>query len=142
MFSYNKAYSIAKSNEVNLFTEAGNKMVGNKNTSKKVMRSKNIIKAEPELFDIHRVYLASNHVEQRKVLRVFQHVIQKYYSDDYKEAINYFKNSFKKFLNDYSSPDKRLQMVIEKMTNSVDAVLESKPAQVVFEKRKTGASNL
>ncbi|KAG0946801.1 hypothetical protein G6F57_007808 [Rhizopus arrhizus] len=94
--------------------------------------------AEPEHSDIYRVYLTSNRVEQWKVLKVFQHVIQKYYSDDYKEAINYFKNSFKKFLNDYSTPDKRLQMAIEKMTNSVDAVLESKPAQVVFEKRKTG----
>lgn len=102
------------------------------------MPSKNIIKVDSELFDIYRVYLASNHVE----LKVFQHVMQKYYSDDYKETKSYFKSSFKRFLNHYSTPDIRLQKAIKKMNNSVDAVLESKPAQTAFEKRKTGVSNL
>lgn len=97
---------------------------------------------DSQLFDIYRVYLASNHVEQWKVLKVFQHVMQKYYSDDYKETKSYFKSSFKRFLNHYSTPDIRLQKAIKKMNNSVDAVLESKPAQIAFEKRKTGVSNL
>ena len=43
--------------------------------------------------------------------------------------------------NRYSSPDKRQQLAIEKMSNSVDAILASKPAQVAFEKRRGGVSS-
>lgn len=71
---------------------------------KKTTRSKNIIKAVSELFDIYRVYHTSDRVEQWKLFKIFQHVIQKYYSDDHKEAVNHFK----KFLNDYSTSEKTL----------------------------------
>ncbi|KAG2232271.1 hypothetical protein INT48_001556 [Thamnidium elegans] len=53
-------------------------------------------------------------------------------------AVDSFKNSFKKFLNDYSSPDKRQKLAIEKMRNNVGAVLASTLAQVTFEKRRSG----
>lgn len=75
------------------------------------------------------------------MLKIFQHTIQKFYSDDYTQAVDSFKNSFKKFLNDYSSPDKRQKLAIEKMRNNVGAVLASKPAQVAFEKRRSGVSS-
>lgn len=75
------------------------------------------------------------------MLKIFQHTIQKFYSDDYTKAVDNFKNSFKRFLNNYSSPDKRQKLAIEKMRNNEGAVLASKSAQVAFEKRKSGVSS-
>ena len=67
------------------------------------------------------------------MLKSFQHTIQKFYSEDYTEAVYIFKQSFKRYLNDYSSPDKRQKLAIEKMRNNIGAVLASKPVQVAFE---------
>lgn len=103
--------------------------------------SKNFIKGEAELFEIYKVYLHNNDIKDWKVLKIFQHTIQKFYSDDYTQAVDSFKNSFKKFVNNYSSPDKRQKLAIEKMRNNVGAVLTSKPAQVAFEKRRSGVSS-
>ncbi|KAG2208111.1 hypothetical protein INT47_010473, partial [Mucor saturninus] len=91
---------------------------------------------EDELFKNYTAYLNNNHIKDWKVLKIFQHTIQHFYSDDYTQAVDSFKNSFKKFLNNYSSPDKRVNLAIEKMKNNVSAVLASKPAHVVFEKRE------
>ncbi|KAI9343669.1 hypothetical protein BD770DRAFT_397985 [Pilaira anomala] len=91
---------------------------------------------EAELFESYKMYLNNNHIKDWKVLKIFQHTIQKFYSDDFTQAVGSFKNSFKKFLNDYNSPDKRQKLAVENMRNNVGAVLASKPAQVAFEKGK------
>ncbi|RCI00988.1 hypothetical protein CU097_015217 [Rhizopus azygosporus] len=115
--SSNEVYSMTGVTDVNLLAEVGN---------------------EAELFEIYKVYLDNSYIKDWKVLKIFQDTIQKFYSDDYTQAVDSFKNSFKKFLNDYSSPDKRQKLAIEKMKNNVGALLASKPAQVAFEKRRSG----
>lgn len=118
--SSNEVYSMTGVTDVNLPVEAGKYLVGNLQKKNQHV-SRNVIKGEAELFEIYKVYLDNNHVKDWKVLKIFQHTIQKFFSDDYTQAVDSFKNSFKKFLNDYSSPDKRQKLAIEKMRNNVGA---------------------
>ncbi|CAO3690596.1 unnamed protein product [Rhizopus stolonifer] len=101
--------------DANLFVEAGN----------------------TELFEIYNEYLNNNLPKDWKVLKFFRFTLQKFYSDDFTQAVTSFKRSFSRFLNNHSTPDKRLQLAIGKMSNSVDAVLASKPAKVTFGKRRS-----
>lgn len=85
-------------------------------------------------------YLANSNVEDRKVPKLFQYILQKYHAEDYEEAVDCFKNSFKKCLQNYDDRDRRLNSASKKVLSSEDAVFKSNPAKAVFEKRKNGVS--
>lgn len=99
-----------------------------------------LLQDDAELFKSFEEFLKKKQVDDWKVLKIFQYTLEKYYSDEHTETVKAFKRSLNKFLSFRTYQDNCLKYAIEKMKINLDSVLSSRPAEMTFEKRKTGVS--
>lgn len=89
-------------------------------------------KAERELKKDIQKYLNTISIKDWIVLKVFGHLLNSYSVESSEDAIDIFKNASKRFLNEHETTDERCKKSFAKMRNNVDAVMKSKPIQVVI----------